>query len=359
VTGPVTDPAGAGVGAEVGAFGRLEDGRPARTFTLRSDGVVARVCDYGATLVSLEVPDRDGATGGIVLGFDDVTGYETRTNNPFMGATVGRVANRIAGAAFDLDGARYVLNANEGANHLHGGRQTSFDRMLWEPVDAGPQHVALRHVSPDGEGGYPGTLTVTARYEVGPSALHITYRASTDRRTPVNMTQHAYFNLAGEDGGRIDDHRLRVAASAWTPVDEALVPIGDVEPVDGTPFDLREGVRLGDGIAALGATGHGDGYDHNLWLDGAPGGPRQVAELSHPGTGRRMVLESDQPCLQVYTGNRLGRSTGRGGVLFPVHGAVCLEPQHAPDSVHRPQWPTTVLDPDDEYVHRITYRFHA
>jgi len=364
VTGPVTDLTGAHDGVEVAAFGPLDDGRPTRVFTLRSEGVVARVSDYGATLVALEVPDRDGVLGGVVLGFDDVAGYETRTNNPFMGATVGRVANRIAGASFDLDGVRHSLHANEGENHLHGGRQVSFDRLLWQLADAGRRHVRLQLVSPDGEGGYPGTLRVTARYEVGPSSLAITYRAETDRRTPVNMTQHAYFNLSGEDGGRIDDHRLRVAATAWTPVDSALIPTGAVEAVGGTPFDLRDGPRLGDGISAVVAAGLGDGYDHNLWLDapdtqGSVRELREVAELSDPRTGRCMVLASDQPCLQVYTGNRLGRSTGRGGVVFPVHGAVCLEPQHAPDSVHRPEWPTIVLDPGDEYVHRIAYRFHV
>jgi len=372
VTGPGTDPAAAHrvgdaadaeldaeLDAEFDAFGVLEDGRPARVLTLRAAGIVARVCDYGATLVSLEVPDRDGVSGGVVLGFDDVTGYETRTNNPFMGATVGRVANRTAGATFELDGARHVLHANEGDNHLHGGRQTSFDRMLWEIVDVSRQHVTFRHVSPDGDGGYPGELHVTARYEVGPSALSIAYRATTDRRTPVNMTQHAYFNLAGEHGVTIDDHRLRVAANAWTPVDGSLIPTGEVEAVDGTPFDLRTEVRLGDGITAIVTAGLGDGYDHNLWLEGPAGELRAVAELTDPGTGRRMVLASDQPCLQVYTGNRLGRSTGRSGIVFPVHGGVCLEPQHAPDSLHRPEWPTIVLDPGDEYVHRIAYRFAA
>jgi aldose 1-epimerase len=362
VTGPEADPAvpagrGRAPEAEVEGFGALEDGRPSHILTLSAAGIVARVCDYGATLVSLEVPDRDGVLGGVVLGFDDVTGYETRTNNPFMGATVGRVANRTARATFELDGVHHVLHANEGENHLHGGRQTSFDRVLWELVDASPQHVTLRHISPDGDGGYPGELHVTARYEVGPSALSITYCVTTDRRTPVNMTQHAYFNLAGEDGRTIEDHRLRVAATAWTPVDGSLIPTGEVEAVDGTPFDLRTRVRLGDGIAALGAADLGDGYDHNLWLEGPGGDVREVAELTDPGTGRCMVLLSDQPCLQVYTGNRLGRSTGRGGIVFPVHGGVCLEPQHAPDSLHRPEWPTIVLDPGGEYLHRIVYRF--
>jgi len=338
-------------------FGRLEDGRGARRYSLRADGIVAEVCDYGATLVALEVPDRQGALGGIVLGFDDVAGYETRTNNPFMGATVGRVANRIAGARFVLDGVEHELHANEGANHLHGGRQTSFDRVLWEVVDATSDRVVLRHRSPDGDAGYPGELAVEAEYSVAPGSLTITYRARTDRRTPVNMTQHAYFNLGGESGGTVLDHVLRVGADAWTRVDEALIPTGAVADVAGTPFDLRRGLRLGDGIEALAAEGLADGYDHNLWLSGTAGELREAAELSHPASGRRMLLDSDQPCLQVYSGNRLGRSTGRGGVVFPVHGGLCLEPQHAPDSVHRPEWPSVVIGPGEEYLHRIRYRF--
>lgn len=346
-----------GAPPEVGTFGRLEDGRATRRFTLRADGIVAQVLDYGATLVALEVPDRDGIMGGVVLGFDDVAGYETRTNNPFMGATVGRVANRIAGARFTLDGAEHVLHANEGANHLHGGRQTSFDRVLWDVVDVEAHRIVLRHVSPDGDAGYPGTLTVEAEYAVAASTLTITYRARTDRRTPVNMTQHAYFHLGGEGGTTVLDHVLRVDADAWTPVDDALIPTGEVVDVEGTAFDLRTGRRLGDGVTALMAAGLGDGYDHNLWLRGGAGALRDVAELTDPGSGRRMVLASDQPCLQVYTGNRLGRATGRGGVVFPMHGGLCLEPQRAPDSVHRPEWPSTVIGPYDAYVHRIRYRF--
>ena len=342
---------------EVVPFGHLEDGRPAQLFTLRADGIVVKVADYGATFVALEVPDRDGAVGGVVLGFDDVTGYETRTNNPFMGASVGRVANRIAGASFDLDDVTYTLHANEGANHLHGGRQTSFDRMLWDVIEVASDRIVLRHISPDGDAGYPGTLTVEAEYAVGPSALAITYRASTDRRTPVNMTQHAYFHLGGEHGTTILDHVLRVDADAWTPVDEALIPTGVVADVGGTPFDLRDGLRVGEGVEALVAAGIADGYDHNLWLNGPSGEFREVAELFDPATGRRMVLESDQPCLQVYSGNRLGRAVGRDDVVFPVHGALCLEPQFAPDSLHRAEWPSIVLDPDDTYEHRIVYRF--
>ncbi len=343
--------------ADVRAFGALEDGRATRLFALRAPGIVATVGDYGATLVALEVPDRDGTSGGVVLGFDSVTGYETRTNNPFMGASVGRVANRIAGARFTLDGVEHVLHANEGDNHLHGGRQTSFDRMLWDVVESSADRIVLRHVSPDGDAGYPGTLNVEAEYAVGPSELRITYRASTDARTPVNMTQHAYFNLAGEHGVTITDHVLRVDAATWMPVDAALIPTGETVDVSGGPFDLRNGTVLGEGIAMLGETGYGDGYDHNLWLGGETGRLREVAELSDPVSGRRMVLASDQPCLQVYTGNRLGRATGRGGVVFPIHGGICLEPQHAPDSVHRPEWPSIVLDPGEEYEHRIAYRF--
>jgi aldose 1-epimerase len=181
----------------------------------------------------------------------------------------------------------------------------------------------------------------------------------TDRRTPVNMTQHAYFNLAGEGGETVLEHVLRVDAGAWTPVDAALIPTGEIADIGGTPFDLRTPVRVGSVIDALAAAGHGDGYDHNLWLNGQTGALRDVAELADPQTGRRMVLASDQPCLQVYTGNRLGRATGRGGTVFPVHGGLCLEPQYAPDTVHRPEWPTVVLEPGGKYEHRIAYRFRT
>jgi aldose 1-epimerase len=343
--------------AEVSPFGVLEDGRPARLWTLRAEGVVARVCDYGATLVALETPDRMGVHGPIVLGFDDVRGYETRTNNPFMGATVGRVANRIAGASYDLDGVTHTLDANEGTTSLHGGRITSFDRHLWEPVDASATHVTLRHVSEDGSGGHPGTLSAEVTFAVTAGELDITHRARTDRRTPVNLTNHAYLNLAGERGGSVLDHTLSVHAHGWTPVDAALIPTGEVADVTGTPFDLRAGVRLGDGVAALEAGGYGDGYDHNLWLEGPAGTLRPAAVLPDPASGRRLTLHSDQPCLQVYSGNRLGRAVGRGDVVFPRHGAVCLEPQHAPDSVHRPDWPSTILEPGAAYLHRILLRF--
>ncbi len=357
MAGPTPVDSGPADGVERRAFGHLEDGRAATLHVLRAEGITVSVGDYGATLVALDVLDRSGAQGGVVLGFDDVGGYETRTNNPFMGATVGRVANRTAGARFVLDGQEHLLDANEGEHHLHGGRQTSFDRVLWTVVEASGTHVVLRHVAADGEGGYPGTLTVDAEYRVAPGALHLTYRARTDRRTPINMTQHAYFNLSGEQGSTVTDHTLQVRAEHWTPVDGALIPTGAVEPVAGTPFDLRSGVRLGEGIVALRDAGLGEGYDHNLWLTGPGTGVRDVAELSDARSGRRMVLASDQPCLQVYTGNRLGRSTGRGGVTFPVHGAVCLEPQFAPDSLHRPEWPPIVLDPGAVYEHRIVYRF--
>jgi aldose 1-epimerase len=359
VTSPSTDGFDPSAVVAPRAFGALEDGRAALLHTLAAPGIRATVSDYGATLVAAEVPDRDGRMGGVVLGFDDVTGYETRTNNPFMGATVGRVANRIGGARFVLDGVEHTLHANEGANHLHGGRVTSFDRMLWVTLSADATHVVFRHVSPHGEGGYPGALTVEAEYRVSSSSLSITYRAWTDRATPVNMTQHAYFNLAGEAGGTIGDHLLRIDADRWTPVDEQLIPTGELADVAGTPFDLRAGVRLGEGIASVEASGHGSGYDHNLWLSSPAGALRDVAELSDPSSGRHMVLASDQPCLQVYSGNRLGRAVGRGSVVFPVHGAVCLEPQHAPDSVNRPEWPSTVLAPGGMYEHRIAYRFSA
>jgi aldose 1-epimerase len=340
-------------------FGLLPDGGEATLFTLRAPGITVRVTDWGATLVALEVADRAGVPGGVVLGLDDASAYADTTpgRNPYLGATVGRVANRIAGAAFELDGERFTLVANEGANSLHGGRKDSFDRARWDVLDVSETHLMLGHVSPDGAAGYPGTVEVEAAFELTDHALALTYTAVTDRRTPVNMTQHAYFNLAGEHGTSVLDHTLSVDADAMLPVDEALIPTGELRPVTDTPFDLREARRLGDGVAALQQAGQGDGYDHNLWLTSPAGRLRDVAVLVDPGSGRRMTLATDQPCLQVYTGNRLGRTVGRDGVTFPVHGAVCLEPQHAPDSVHHPEWPSIVLEPGEPRVHRTGYRF--
>ncbi len=340
-------------------FGTLPDGSEATLFTLRAPGITVRVTDWGATLVAVEVADRDGVSAGVVLGLDDAIAYADTTpgRNPYLGATVGRVANRIAGAAFELDGEHFSLVANEGANSLHGGREDSFDRARWDVVDVSETHLVLHHISPDGAAGYPGTVRVEATFEVTDQALALTCTALTDRRTPLDMTQHAYFNLAGEHGVSVLDHTIAIDAVAVLPVDEALLPTGELRAVTDTPFDLRDARRIGDGVAALQRDGWGDGYDHNLRLAGPAGRLRDVAVLIDPGSGRRMTLATDQPCLQLYTGNRLGRTVGRGGVTFPMHGAVCLEPQHAPDSIHHPEWPSIILEPGVRYLHRTGYRF--
>ncbi len=340
-------------------FGLLPDGSEATLFTLRAPGIMVQVSDWGATLVALEVADRNGVSAGVVLGLDDASAYADTTpgRNPYLGATIGRVANRIAGAAFELDGERFALVANEGTNSLHGGRKDSFDCVRWDVVDVSASHLVLQHVSPDGAAGYPGTVQVEATFEVTDQALAFTCTAVTDRRTPLNLTQHAYFNLAGEHGESVLDHTISIDVDAVLPVDEGLIPTGEVRTVTDTPFDLREALRLRDGVAALQREGWGDGYDHNLWLAGSAGRLRDVAVLVDPGSGRRMTLATDQPCLQVYTGNRLGGTVGRGGVTFPVHGAICLEPQHAPDSVHHSEWPSILLEPGERYVHRTGYRF--
>jgi aldose 1-epimerase len=340
-------------------FGTLPDGSEATLFTLIAPGITVRVTDWGATLVAVEVADRDGVSAGVVLGLDDASAYADTTpgRNPYLGATVGRVANRIAGAAFELDGEHFSLVANEGANSLHGGREDSFDRARWDVVDVSETHLVLHHISPDGAAGYPGTVRVEATFEVTDQALALTYTALTDRRTPLDMTQHAYFNLAGEHGVSVLDHTIAIDAVAVLPVDEALLPTGELRAVTDTPFDLRDARRIGDGVAALQRDGWGDGYDHNLRLAGPAGRLRDVAVLIDPGSGRRMTLATDQPCLQLYTGNRLGRTVGRGGVTFPMHGAVCLEPQHAPDSIHHPEWPSIILEPGVRYLHRTGYRF--
>ncbi|GAB3475244.1 aldose epimerase family protein [Nocardiopsis coralliicola] len=334
-------------------FGRGADGVPARLYTLDGGaGVVARVTDMGAALVGLDAPDRSGAAADVVLGFDSAEGYASSAN-PHFGGTVGRVANRVSGAEFVLDGVRYPLAANEGPNHLHGGGRRGLDRIMWSVEDAGPAAVRLRVVSPAGEEGYPGRLEVTAEFRVAGRVLEIEYRAVADAATPVNMTNHAYFDLAGPGapgarGRTAGDHLVQVEADAYTPVDGALLPTGVVDPVAGA-LDLREPRRIGD------APG---GYDHNFVLRGS--GLRRAAVLHHPDSGRTLEVATDQPCLQLYSGG--GIPAGLVGKAGRVHGpgaAVCLEPQGYPDAVNRPEFPPVVLRPGEVYRHRIRFALSA
>ncbi|MGY2051440.1 aldose epimerase family protein [Methylobacterium sp. JK268] len=358
-----------GAGPATGAaarrpFGSLPDGRPVEEVTLRGpSGLTARICAFGATLRGLDVPDRAGRPADVLLGHPDLAAMVERGG--YFGASVGRYANRIRDARFTLDGRGYALAANDGPNALHGGRQ-GFDKRLWDiaAVTQGDSpSVTLLYVSPDGEEGYPGTLAVSATYRLGPDrTLSITYEATTDRPTIVNLTNHSFFNLAGEDSGRsILDHVLTVPAEAITPVDGTMIPTGDPSPVAGTPFDFRAPTRIGARIrdGRDPQILRGRGYDHTFVLSAAPTAePRLVARAEDPESGRVLDVLSDQPGLQVYTGNFLdGTVRGKSGLAYRQSDAFCLEPGLFPDTPNRPDFGSARLDPGATYRCRIAYRF--
>ncbi|KQT88187.1 aldose epimerase family protein [Aurantimonas sp. Leaf443] len=344
------------------AFGTLADGRMAEAVELyHSSGLFVRVLAFGATLQSFCAPDRDGRFADIVLGYDGADLYEAQPQ--FFGASVGRYANRIAGARFELDGRAVTLEANDGANHLHGGR-SGFDRRLWEiaGIEQGETPaVVLRRISPDGEGGYPGTLETEATYRLtGPCELTVTYRATSDAPTIVNLTNHAFFNLHGATAGRSAlDHDLRLDASRFLPVDGGWIPTGEMRDVAGTPFDFRDfhtlGERLRDGRDAQMRVGRG--YDHDFVLDGPSGGaPRRAATLREPASGRRLTLSTTEPGLQVYSGNYLDATvTGKGGTIYRQGDGLCLEPQRHPDTPNQPALGSARLSPGETYRHVSVY----
>lgn len=336
-------------------FGVLPDGRVVDAYTLAvAEGLRARVLTLGATLQALEVPDHAGRLVDVVLGFDTVEAY--LASGDYVGVTVGRVAGRIGGSRFTLAGTPYVLDAGGPAPHLHGG-QTGFHQRCWaatpfeEPAAAG---VALRLTSPDGEGGYPGALAVEVRYTLRAGALHMTYAATATRLTPVSLTNHAYFNLAGHDQGDVGGHHLQLQAAHYLPVDEALVPLGHRAPVAGTPFDFRRPHALGARrMAPHPQLRHAGGYDHAFVRD--PAGPEQpVAVLHDPARGRRLQVYTASPCLQLYGGQKL-QAMGKGGVTYRPHSGVCLEAMGYPDALNHPAFPTTLAAPDEPYTATITY----
>jgi len=341
--------------AERFVFGMLPDGREVAAVTLHAGGISATVLAWGATLQSLLVPDRLGEPADVTLGFDDLDGYLAHTG--YFGATVGRFANRIAGGRFVLDGATYQLPLNDGPNSLHGGA-AGFDRQLWDITAVRPGAVTLRLISPDGDQGYPGQLTVDATYALAPTGtLTIEYRATTDAPTIVNITNHAYWNLAG--GGSALGHLLTIPADRFTPIDAALIPTGEMRDVAGTPFDFRAttalGARIRDGSDAQ--LGFGRGYDHNWAVMPAEGlGIRaQVADLL---SGRSFELCSNHTGLQVYSGNSLdGSIVGKEGLRYRQGDAIVLEPQRCPDTPNRSQFGSARLGPGDTYHHTVIYRF--
>jgi aldose 1-epimerase len=335
-------------------FGTLGDGRAVSLYTLRTDVLTVRITDYGARIVTLETPDRAGRAGDIVLGFDALDGY--LKDRPFFGAVVGRYANRIAGGRFVLDGRGYQVTQNEGRNSLHGGA-AGFDRRLWQAhVTQGA--VTLRYLSPDGEEGYPGTLEATVRYSVQHDALRVDYQARTDRATVVNLSNHSYFNLGGHASGPVLDHELTLHAGAYTPVDDGLIPTGEIRDVAGSAFDFLRPQRIGARIDADDELRRRRGYDINYVLERGEGALAVAARVREPGTGRIMEVLTDQPGLQFYSGNRLdGSFVGKGGTAYGMYGGFCLETQHFPDSPNHPAFPSTVLRPGERFHSTTVFRF--
>lgn len=341
-------------------IGTLPDGTKVESILLRDgSGMQARVLTLGAALHSLEVPDRDGKYADVVLG--DATLQATLAKPQYFGTVVGRFANRIARGRFTLDGREYSVPTNDGPNSLHGGAR-GFDKVVWDVVEAKPDRATLRHVSADGDQGYPGTLTVTATYALeGDGRLAIEYRASTDAPTIVNLSNHAYWNLSGEGSGTAMDHELMIAADAYTPVDATLIPTGEFRPVAGTVFDFRTPKPIGRDLR----TGsepqllHGRGYDHNWVISREPAKEaREVARVHDPRSGRVMSLVSAQPGLQFYSGNFLdGTTVGKSGRVYRQGDAIALEPQLFPDTPNQPAFGSARLVPGQQYVNRMVYRF--
>ena len=343
------------------AFGTLEDGRHVNLFTLtNASGAEVKIIDYGAIVVSLKVPDRAGTLRDVVLGYDDLAGYVK--DKVFLGATVGRYANRIAAGKFTLDGKTYQLDLNDGPNHLHGGAG-GFYKKLWKAKlvkgKDGPG-VALTYLSPDGEDGYPGKVTLTVTYTLTrDDALRVDYRGTTDKPTILNPTHHSYFNLSGDPSQTILDEELTIDADQTTPVGAGLIPTGTLADVKGTPLDFRQPARIGARIeAADPQMVLGKGYDHNWVLRGARGRLRQAAEVYDARSGIVMQVLTDQPGLQFYSGNFLdGTIRGKGGVAYGRRGALCLEAQTFPDAPNHPAFPSATLRPGQRYTQTTIYRF--
>ena len=329
-------------------------------FTLiNANGVQATVTDYGGIVTSLKVPDREGRMDDIVLGFNQMDDY--RKKHPYFGALIGRFGNRIAGGQFTLNGAKYQLAVNNGPNALHGGLQ-GFDKALWdvrsiESIEG--QALELHYISKDGEEGYPGTLDVTVIYTLThDNGFKIDYRATTDRETIINLTQHSYFNLAGEGSSTILDHALTIHADRFVPVNGALIPTGELRAVRGTPFDFTSSRRIGERIEADDQQlKNAKGYDHTFVINGNPGTLRQAAEVYEQKTGRLMQLFTTTPGVQLYTGNFLdGTLIGKRGQPYRQRDGFCLETQHFPDSPNQQHFPSTALRPGETYRQTTLYK---
>jgi aldose 1-epimerase len=338
---------------EASSFGKLPDGTPVQLFTLtNATGLVAKVADYGTIITELHVPDRSGRNGDIVLGFDTLEKY--LKGHPYFGCTVGRVANRIAKGRFTLDGKTYTLAVNNGPNHLHGGLK-GFDKVVWKAQPQQGTAVQFTYTSADGEEGYPGKLDVTVQIALtDKNELAIDYTAVCDEATPVNLTNHSYFNLASE--GDVLSHELVIAADQFTPKDDTSVPSGEIKSVRGTPMDFTQPHAVGSRFDEM--KGDPVGYDHNFVLNGGGKSLALAARVFEPKSGRVMQVFTTQPGIQLYTSNYLdGSLTGKRGQVYRRYSGLCLETQHFPDSVNHPQFPSVILRPGETYRQTTVHKF--
>jgi len=333
-------------------IGSARNGQQVELFTLvNKNGMIAKFLNYGTILKELHVPDRNGTMADVVLGFAGFEQYLDK--NPFFGCITGRFANRIAYGKFMLDGKQYQLVANTPPHHLHGGSK-GLDKKFWNGCQGKGESVVFGYTSPDGEEGYPGNLQIEAAYSLtDDNELKLEYKAVTDKPTPVNLTNHSYFNLKGEAGGDILDNILTVNASKYTAVDDKLIPTGKIEPVKGTPLDFTQASVIGSRISQTGF-----GYDHNFVLDNEKGDSVLAARVKDPSSGRVMEVCTTEPGIQVYTANFFnGSITGKSGKAYQKHSAICLETQHYPDSVNHPGFPSTILRPGKEFRSTTVYKF--
>jgi aldose 1-epimerase len=343
------------MGIEKEAFGKTPDGTEVDLYTLTNEnGLKVKLTNYGATITSVEVPDRDGKMENVVLTCDSLDGYLKGT--PYFGCAVGRYANRIAKGKFTLEGKEYTLATNNDENHLHGGEK-GFDKHVWEAEEVKTDDsagVKLTRTSPDGEEGYPGTLTAEVTYSLtNEDELKMDYKATTDAPTVVNLTNHAYWNLGPASKGGILDHELTLNADGFLPVDDGLIPLGNVEPVKDTPMDFTKPEKIGARIDQVEG-----GYDHCYVLNRKPGEEMcVVARVVEPTSGRVMEIYTSEPAVQFYSGNFLDGTNAAGGVTYEKHHAFCLETQHYPDSPNKPEFPSTVLKPGETYEHHTMHKF--
>jgi len=360
LAGGQAPPPGKAARVERTKYGVTKDGAAVDLYTMtNTNGMIARVITFGALLTELHVPDRTGAMADVVLGFKTLDGYEGV--HPYFGGTIGRVANRIAKGKFRLGGQEYTLAINNGPNHLHGGNK-GFDKRIWRAQTvpaANGVAVMFTRVSPDGEEGYPGTLTASVTYTLtNRNELRLDYTATTDKSTPINLTNHSYFNLAGDGAGDILGHELTLMADRFTPVDDTLIPTGDIATVRGTVMDFTRATPIGARIDRVpGAAG---GYDHNYVLNHGGGVLAVSATVREPKSGRVMDVLTTEPGVQFYTGNFLdGTITGKAGVAYKKHFGFCLETQHYPDSINHAAFPPAVLEPNRTFKSTTVYRFSA